>query len=65
MKIFTQFLKESIWVETSLKDALSLISGEFPETDAEGTFEYIKKEGAQGKVITLGECRFKIENEAP
>jgi len=36
-----------------------MISEEMPETDAEGTLAYILAEIAKGKVVTLGECRFK------
>jgi len=36
-----------------------MISEEMPETDAEGTLAYILAEIAKGKVVTLGECRFR------
>ncbi|WP_295419898.1 hypothetical protein [Sulfurovum sp.] len=39
-----------------------MIKEEMPETDAEGTLHYILNEIKKGKIITLGECRFKTEN---
>ena len=39
-----------------------MIEEEMPETDAEGTLDYILTEIKKGKIITLGECRFKIDN---
>ncbi len=50
-------------MKTDQKDALRMIEDEMPETDAEGTLKYILAEIQKGKTITLGECRFKIENE--
>ena len=46
-------------MKTSEKDALRMIEEEMPETDAEGTLKYILSEIAKGKMVTLGECRFK------
>jgi len=56
----TQFLNEKRWVPTSRRDALRLIGEEMPETDMEGTLVYILSEIKKGKIITLGECRFKL-----
>ena len=50
-------------MKTDQKDALRMIEEEMPETDAEGTLKYILAEIQKGKTITLGECRFKIENK--
>ena len=61
--VLTQFLKEKRWVPTSHQEALRLIEDEMPETDAEGTLLYILAEVKKGKTITLGECRFKLEDE--
>ncbi len=61
MDIYTQYSYEKKWMKTSSKDALRMISEEMPETDAQGTLEYIVSEIAKGKVITLGSCRFKTE----
>ncbi len=48
-------------MKTSHKDALRMISEEMPETDADGTLKYILSEIKKGKIITLGESRFKSE----
>jgi len=61
--IYTQYTYERKWLKTSQKDALRMIEEEMPETDAEGTLKYILAEIQKGKTITLGECRFKRENE--
>ncbi len=63
MDIYTQYTYEKKWLKTSQKDALRMIEEEMPETDAEGTLKYILAEIQKGKTITLGECRFKRENE--
>ena len=55
----TQFLREKRWVPTSREDALRIIAEEMPETDAEGTLAYILSATKEGKIVTLGECRFK------
>lgn len=59
MEIYTQYVYEKKWTKTTLKDALRMIKEEMPETDAEGTLEYILSEISKGKTITLGECRFR------
>ena len=63
MDIYTQYTYEKKWLKTSQKDALRMIEEEMPETDANGTLKYILAEIQKGKTITLGECRFKIENK--
>lgn len=59
MDLYTQYSYEKIWMKTSHKDALRMISEEMPETDAEGTLSYILSEIRKGKTITLGGCRFR------
>ena len=59
MSLYTQYTYEKKWTKTSEKEALRMISEEMPETDAEGTLAYILAEIAKGKVVTLGECRFR------
>ena len=61
MVFYTQYTYEKKWTKTSEKEALRMISEEMPETDAEGTLEYILAETEKGKVITLAECRFRQE----
>ena len=59
MELYTKYSYEKKWQKTSQKDALRMIQEEMPETDAEGTLKYIISQIEKGKVITLGECRFK------
>jgi len=58
VELYTQYTYEKKWMKTSQKDALRMIEDEMPETDAEGTLEYILSEISKGKTVTLGECRF-------
>ena len=57
--LYTQYSYEKKWLKTSHKDALRMISEEMPETDAQGTLDYILSQIPKGKTITLGSCRFK------
>ena len=57
--IFTQYIYETNWQKTTPKDALRIIGEEMPETDAQATLKYILAEIEKGKIITLGECRFR------
>jgi len=49
-------------MKTSQKDVLRMIEEEMPETDTQGTLKYILSEIQKGKTVTLGSCRFKIQN---
>lgn len=60
MDIYTRYTYEKKWTKTSQKDALSMIAEEMPETDPEGTLQYILAQIQKGKTVTLGECIFKI-----
>ena len=59
MDIFTQYSYEKKWSKTTEKEALRMIEEEMPETDAKGTLNYILAEIQKGKMVTLGDCRFK------
>ncbi len=61
MKFLTQFYYEKTWTKASAKEVLRLIQEEFPDVPAEDTFEYVESECKKGKVITIGECRFKAQ----
>ena len=60
MELYTQYTYEKKWTKTSTKEALHMIKEEMPDTDSDGTLTYILAEIAKGKVVTLGECRFKL-----
>ena len=57
----TQFLYEKVWTKVSDQEAIRLIDDEMKLGDGKGTLDYIKDAGANGKVITIGEYRFKLE----
>ena len=59
MELYTQYTYEKKWQKTSQKDALRMIAEEMPDTDAEGTLQYILSQIQKGKTITLAECRFR------
>jgi hypothetical protein len=60
MELWTQYTYEKKWTKTTQKEALKMIEEEMPEADAKGTLDYILIEINKGKIITLGECRFKL-----
>ena len=60
-QLMTQFLYEKVWTKVSDQEAIRLIDDEMEIGDGKGTLEYIKSAGVNGKVITVGECRFKLE----
>ncbi|HIC42928.1 MAG TPA: hypothetical protein EYO73_01120 [Sulfurimonas sp.] len=59
MKFLTQFYYEKTWSKVSSKEVLKLIQDEFPDIPAEGTFTYVEEECKKGKVIVIGESKFK------
>jgi len=62
MKILTQYIYEKkIWRSTDESDALRIIEEEIGDADPKGTWLYVKTEITRGKMITVGECRFKSE----
>ena len=63
MKFLTQFYYEKTWTKASEKEVLRLIKEEFPDIPAEDTFAYVESECKKGKVITIGECRFKKDED--
>ncbi|MCW8895771.1 MAG: hypothetical protein OQK48_05125 [Sulfurimonas sp.] len=61
MKIQTQYIYEKTWTTTKESDLLRMIEEEVGDADPKGTLEYIKEAIKGGKVITVGECRFREE----
>jgi len=59
MKIQTQYTYEKTWTQTSEKDLLKIIEEEVGDADPKGTLNYIIQAIKDGKVITVGSCRFK------
>lgn len=59
MKIETQYSYEKTWRITKEEDLLKTIEEEVGDADPKGTLAYIKEAIKTGKVILVGNCRFK------
>lgn len=59
MKFLTQFYYEKTWSKASAKEVMKLIQDEFPDIPVEGTFDYVQDECKKGKIVSIGESRFK------
>ncbi len=49
------------WTTTNEKDLLRIIEEEIGDADVKGTLLYIKESIKNGKSITVGSCRFKLQ----
>lgn len=63
MKIQTQYSYEKIWTTSSEPELLRIIEEEIGDADPKGTLVYIKEAIKCGKSITVGSCRFRLEQE--
>lgn len=61
MNIQTQYSYEKTWSDTNQKDILRIISQEIGDADPQGTLVYIKDVIKNGKVITVGSCKFRLK----
>jgi hypothetical protein len=61
MKIQTQYNYEKKWTSTEEKDLLKIIEEEVGDADPKGTLLYVKEAIKSGKVISVGACKFKKE----
>ena len=61
MKIQTQYSYEKTWTTAVEADLLKIIEEELGDADIEGTLLYVKEAIANGKVITVGSCKFRKE----
>jgi hypothetical protein len=61
MKIQTQYNYEKTWTTTQERELLKIIAEEVGDADPEGTLLYVKEVIKTGKVITVGSCKFKME----
>ena len=61
MNIQTQYSYEKVWAKTSEKDLLRMIEEEIGDADPKGTLSYVKEAVKNGKVITVGSCKFREE----
>jgi len=62
MKIQTQYNYEKIWTLTGEKDLLRIIEEEIGDADVKGTLTYIKESIKNGKIISVGSCKFRVES---
>jgi len=61
MNIQTQYSYEKIWTSTNEKDLLRIIEEEVGDADPKGTLLYIKEVIKNGKIISIGSCKFRLK----
>lgn len=61
MNIQTQYNYEKTWTITNDVDLLKMIEEEIGDADPKGTLTYVKEAIKGGKTITVGSCRFRLE----
>ncbi|ADN08569.1 hypothetical protein [Sulfurimonas autotrophica] len=62
MKIETRYNYEKVWTLTQEKDLLKIIEEEVGSSDgAQGTLVYIKEAIKNGKEISVGTCKFRLQ----
>lgn len=63
MKIQTKYNYEKVWTMTSENDILKIIEEEVGSEGAQGVYTYLKEALKDGKEISVGACKFKIEKK--
>ncbi len=63
MKIQTQYNYEKTYRTTNEDDLLKIIEEEVGDADPKGILLYIKEAIKTGKVISVGDCRFRKMSE--
>lgn len=61
MNIQTQYAYEKSWSDTKEEDLLRIIAEEVGHADPKGTLIYIEEAIKNGKVITVGSCKFRAK----
>ena len=61
MNIQTQYSYEKTWISTQESDLLKIIEEEIGDADPQGTLAYVKSAIKNGKVISVGSCKFREE----
>ena len=61
MNIQTQYSYEKTWTKTNENDLLRMIEEEIGDADPKGTLIYIKEAIKNGKVLSVGSCKFRKE----
>ena len=64
MQIETRYGYEKEWRLTKEEDLLAIIEEEIGNADTLGTLKYIKETLKKDKVISVGECKFRLFKEA-
>ena len=59
MQIETKYSYEKNWTLTNEKDLLRMIEEEIGDSDAKGVLAYLKEATVDGKIITIGSCKFR------
>jgi len=62
MQIQTKYNYENRWTVTNEADILRIITEEVGDADPKGTLDYIKEVIKTGKEISVGSCRFRVDN---
>ena len=63
MQIETKYNYEKLYTLTQENDLLKIIAEEVGDTGVEGTLLYIKEAIKNGKIITVGSCKFRMKKE--
>jgi len=61
MNIQTQYSYEKTWTNTSQKDLERIVEEEIGDADVKGTLSYIVEAIKNGKVISVGSCKFRVQ----
>ena len=61
MKFQTQYTYETKWSPTKEDELLRIIKEELKDVEPEGVLSYLKDELKKKKVITVGNCRVRVE----
>ncbi len=61
MKIQTKYNYEKIWTFTSKQDILKIIEEEVGDADVQGVLIYIQETIKNGKELSVGSCKFRIQ----
>jgi len=61
MDIQTQYSYEKTWTNTSQKDLERIVEEEIGDADVKGTLSYIVEAIKNGKSISVGSCKFRVQ----
>lgn len=61
MKIETSYSYETKWTLTQEADLLLIIIEEVGDADPKGVLDYVKQGIKKGKIISVGSCKFRVQ----